>query len=195
MPNHTVAELFELLAANPKRRQAELVFGEIMERYQKPLSAKIRYHIGRHDPLLVEDLLAAVFMDVWRKRATLRGVGNPEGWLLGVCRYKALDVMEKKLRREPSEVAWTDDYLEFPDSHPLFDKVLHRDLIETIRSELQELPPQRRKVFVMFRLDDLSIRAIANLLKLDEQTVKNHLQIAKKELRKKLGHIRKEGLR
>ena len=195
MSNHTIKELFELLAANPKRRQAELVFGEIMQRYKRPLSVKIRYHIGRHDPLLVEDLLASVFMDVWRKRAKLVDVRNPDDWLLGVCRYKALDAVEKKKRRQPYEAAWTDDYLEFPDNHPLFDKVLHRDLIETIRSELQELPPQRRKVFVMFKLDDLSIRAIANLLNLDEQTVKNHLQLAKKELRKKLGHIWKEGLR
>lgn len=193
MPNHTIKELFELLAAKPERRRSGAILNEIMERYKEPLAVKIRYHIDQDNAGLVEEVLQDVFIAVWRRRGNKEVIQNPENWLMTVCRNKAVSALRTENKQRPHQVAWKDDYMEIPENHPLFDKVLYRDIIDLVREEVTRLPLQRRKVYMMSKFDDLSIAAIANMLNLDRKTVKNHLGLAKEELKEKIGYRWKEG--
>lgn len=58
--------------------------------------------------------------------------------------------------------------------------------MSTVRRQLGKLPHTQGKVVELSRLDNMSIRDIASLLSLSEQTVKNNLTLGLKALRKLL---------
>jgi RNA polymerase sigma factor (sigma-70 family) len=55
-----------------------------------------------------------------------------------------------------------------------------------IQRAVQELPPRRREVFILFHLHHLSYREIEEMLNIRHQTIANHLQAAVAELRSAL---------
>lgn len=194
MGNHDIKELFRMLAANTKGALAESLLAALIDGYGDELAVKIRYYLA-NDERLVEEALRDVFIEVWRKRRELGAIDNPIGWLGLLCRNKAVDTFRQEDKLGKGQIPWPDEYLDYPDSHPLFDELVYRDYLGLIKDALEHLPEQQRTVYVMNKLDDLSISGIANLLKLKEQTVKNHLQLAQQALRARLGYLWKEGLK
>ena len=59
-----------------------------------------------------------------------------------------------------------------------------RDLISSIRTCVDNMPPQRRKVFLMSRRESLSNKEIAQKLSLSEKTVERHITLALTDLKK-----------
>ena len=62
----------------------------------------------------------------------------------------------------------------------------HSEFIENLNRAVSELPPQRRRVFVMSRFQGLSNPQIADLTGLSIRTVETHITHALKHLRKAL---------
>ena len=66
---------------------------------------------------------------------------------------------------------------------------LIEELIDTKEKELkitrivQEMPEQRRKIFIMSRFELISNEQIASILGISKKTVENHLNLALKQLR------------
>jgi RNA polymerase sigma-70 factor (ECF subfamily) len=64
-----------------------------------------------------------------------------------------------------------------------YDPVLSKELEATYNSSLSDLPPQRRKVFLLHRNEHLSYKEIAQKLDISPKTVENHIGAALKQLR------------
>ncbi len=66
-------------------------------------------------------------------------------------------------------------------------------MMQYIRSLLEEMPPMRRKVFEMSKLDYYSTKEIAEQLNLSVSTIETHLQLGlrfmREELRKRYGIV------
>jgi|GEM_PF-1528001 len=189
---YTVKQLFEQLAQTRERREAEQLLGEIIKRYEKPLVGKLRTLIPYNEDLIAQ-VLNDVFMDVWKKRRTLASVETPRAWLLQVLSFKVSDAFRKRKNNEEYMGNIPQDYFEIPENHPDFDEERYRRMEERIQEAIERLPLMRRTIFTMKKLDGFSIEGIARMLKLKEQTVKNHLYLAKLQLRKILKKSRKEG--
>ncbi|MBO9574037.1 MAG: sigma-70 family RNA polymerase sigma factor, partial [Chitinophagaceae bacterium] len=65
--------------------------------------------------------------------------------------------------------------------------IAHREANALLQKALDTLPPQRRKVFELSRLEGLKYEEIASQLNVSRETVKRHLSEATKNLRTILG--------
>ena len=191
---YTDKQLFESLAKTRRQREMDRLLKEIIRRYEKPLATKLRLTIP-YDEDLIGLIVNDVFIDVWRKRRKLASVESPRAWLLKVLSFKMSDAIQKVKGREEYVDFTTSDYLEIPENHPDFDEERYERMVQKIQGAVAKLPTQRRVAFTMRIFDGLSIAGIARIRKLSEQTVKNHVGLAKQQLKKMLGSgkSRKEG--
>ena len=58
-------------------------------------------------------------------------------------------------------------------------------MLRRIQDCVEQMPPQRRRVFLMSRREALTNKEIASKLSLSEKTVERHITLALTELRKK----------
>lgn len=189
---YTDKQLFEFLAETRKQPEMDRLLKEIIRRYEKPLATKLRLTIP-YDEDLIGQIVNDVFIDVWKKRRKLASVESPRAWLLKVLSFKMSDAFQKVKGREEYVDFTTSDYLEIPENHPDFDEERYERMVQKIQGAVVKLPTQRRVAFTMRIFDGLSIAGIARIRKLSEQTVKNHVYLAKVQLRKMFRKGRKEG--
>ena len=183
---YTDKQLFEFLAETRKQREMDGLLKEIIKRYEKPLATKLRLKIP-YDEDLIGYIVNGVFIDVWRKRRKLAAVESPRAWLLKVLDYKMSDAFRKVKGREEYVDFATNDYLQIPENHPDFDEERYERMVQKIKRAVANLPTQRGVAFTMRIFDGLSIAGIARIRKLSEQTVKNHVGLAKQQLKEKFG--------
>ena len=73
-----------------------------------------------------------------------------------------------------------------PSVFPVENQVIANELRQELMEEIEKMPETTRTVFRMSRIDQKSVKEIATALHLSEQTVKNNISIALKQLRKRM---------
>lgn len=130
---------------------------------------------------LAEEAVQDVFLKVWEHRTTLDPERPVRSYLLKCCRNHLINLLAKKVpefqsidREECEEIA---DYY-----NPI-DKIILEDYTELAEKGISTLPPQRQRVFRMYRLENRSLEEIASELGTTKGTVKDHLLKATRHLR------------
>jgi RNA polymerase sigma-70 factor (ECF subfamily) len=134
------------------------------------------------DAALAEDLLSDVFLDVWRKASSFEGRSSVSTWLLAIARHKALSA-----RRRRTEVERNVGLGEFasaladPGDDP--ELVLQKkDREELLRRSLARLSPEHGEVIDLTYYHGKSIKEIAEIVGINEATVKSRTFYARKRL-------------
>lgn len=137
-----------------------------------------------HDGEVAGDLTQDIFVKIWVRRKYVSKVSSFESYLLKMAKNAVLDFSKRKgvSRRFQEEAAVLSKELTGEDG----DYVEHSEFIENLNRAVSELPPQRRRVFVMSRFQGLSNPQIADLTGLSIRTVETHITHALKHLRKAL---------
>jgi len=134
------------------------------------------------DEGLAEDLLSDVFFDVWRKARSFEGRSSVSTWLLAIARHKALSArrrtqMERAVELD-DELAWT---MADPADNPelLLEK---KDREQLLRRSLARLSPEHGEVIDLTYYHGKSIKEIAEIVGVNEATVKSRTFYARKRL-------------
>lgn len=130
------------------------------------------------DLQVAKDLVQNVFLKVWRYRNRLEPDLSLENYLYVLTKREVLNYLRSRKDAEP--LSATDIPAEEPGR---MDRRIDAALV---RSLLDRLPEQRRKVFAMSRLQGMSNKEIATALSLSEKTVERHITLAGKQLRAEL---------
>jgi RNA polymerase sigma-70 factor, ECF subfamily len=104
-----------------------------------------------HNEAMAEDLLADVFLAVWRKAGRFAGRSQVSTWLLAIARHKALSAL-----RRPMAEALDDDAAErIEDPADNAEAVLaKRETHAALRDALEELSPAHRRPRLLSWPDD-----------------------------------------
>ena len=131
------------------------------------------------DGALAEDVASETFFDVWQHADRFEGRSKASTWLLGIARHKALSACQR--RPAPSldgEEALT---VADPANNPEVE-LDRRDTGAIIRRCLDALSSEHAVIIDLVYYQDKSIKEIAEILDIPENTVKTRMFYARKRL-------------
>lgn len=134
-----------------------------------------------------EDLLQETFLTVWRKRASFDGRGISPPYLRQIAFNLYLSSRERTVHR----VASNADVEELIGDAAADDQAGERGeelafLARRIRQAIDELPPQARDAFILFRYEGLTCAEVALVTQAPLKTVETRLARATELLARKL---------
>lgn len=181
MMNHPIKKIDEKLLLLLKQGD-ESAFESIYWKY----SAWI-YNFANtllYDRLSAEDITQTVFLKVWEKHEDINPNDSFESYLFTIARNliyketekrlsceKVFEVLNQKLRKEDT---LTEQQIET------------KSLREYIDSLIEQLPPARKEIYKLSRVEHLSNKEIAEKLNLSEKTVETQIYRALQYLKFKL---------
>ncbi|WP_232541256.1 RNA polymerase sigma-70 factor [Spirosoma endbachense] len=153
--------------ATDPRLGCELLFRQ----YFAPLcSHAVRFVYDRQ---LAEDLVADLFYAFYTKEIYRQITGSYRAYLYQAVRNKAYNSLRWELGRQET----LPDDLDRPDTETTQpDRLLQQDeLYRALEQAVQQLSPQRQRVFLLSRFEGKSYKEIAEEMALSPKTVENHL--------------------
>jgi RNA polymerase sigma-70 factor, ECF subfamily len=131
---------------------------------------------------LAEDLLSDVFLDVWRKARSFEGRSSVSTWLLAIARHKALSA---RRRTQVERAVELDDEVASTMAEPADNPELlleKKDREDLLRRSLARLSPEHGEVIDLTYYHGKSIKEIAEIVGINEATVKSRTFYARKRL-------------
>ena len=130
---------------------------------------------------LARDMAQDVFLSIWKDKEKFSKIDSFGAYVFkmaknGVCNYFDHIVVDEKFVAE--QLARPHD---FENSE---DIIFARQLQDLIDVAVSQMPPQRKRIYVMSRVEGMSNQDIASKLKSNKRTVENHLTAALADIRK-----------
>ncbi|HEY1165272.1 MAG TPA: RNA polymerase sigma-70 factor [Chitinophaga sp.] len=152
-------------------------FKELYDRYCTPLLQLALAMV--HNREMAEEIVADVFIAVWRKKKDLPKVSNLKWYLYAATRNIALNYLRKYAHKKTLHLdeAHLPEYEINPEA-----QLISNELMRHINMAISELPPQCRLIFKLVKEDGLKYREVAVLLNISIKTVENQVGIALKKL-------------
>jgi len=157
-------------------------FTTLYNRYSQPLYYNILAMVK--DGQTAEEFVQEIFTVIWENRATLRihtGFGN---YVFAASRNLIYNFLKKAGRQqalfEKLRAIATENY------NHVEEALLARENKEMLQKAIATLPQQRRRAFVLCKIEGLSYKEAAEKMGLSLSSVKNHMALAREELRQYL---------
>lgn len=134
------------------------------------------------DAALCEEIIQDVFLTIWRRRETIDLDRNFDAFLFKISDNLAISALRKIGRDERmKQTVWANMVTSLYLSD---ESLLTRELSGVINNAIQQLPPQRRRILELCKLDEKSYGEVAQQLGISVATVSSHMTLALKDLRR-----------
>jgi len=139
---------------------------------------------------LAQEVSQDIFLKIWENRAAAMEIGCVQAWLYTLARNLSLNTLKENSRRRAHERLYADEVDQNIDGEG---EILFRDLKQLAARLIEQLSPQRQRIYRMKVEQGMSTAEIAAALNLSESTVRNQLsksyQILKSLLAEHMGVI------
>jgi len=171
-------EIHDLMALRNGSSQA---FEKIYYRYSGKLYNFIMT-LSHGDKYLAEEIVQDAFVKLWEVRDQI----HPEKSVLFYLSTIAKNMLMNKYQRQTIEFLYQKLLLETQIDHDnSIEEELDRKWLEKFFNELiEQLPPSRKKIFVLSKKEGFSNKQIAEILNISVSTVETQLSLAMKFIRK-----------
>lgn len=155
------------------------MFGQLVDEYGGQIFPFLVKFTG--SPVIAEDLSQDVFLKVWLKRDKLHEIKDFKGWLFTVTANTAQSWLRRRLleRKYMAENA-------APAAETGIQAIDLKELDTLVQKAVQNLPPKRRQVYLMQRVNKMKIAEVAEALNISPNTVKNTTVAAVQDIREYL---------
>ncbi|MGX1642174.1 RNA polymerase sigma-70 factor [Sphingobacterium sp. NPDC055431] len=160
-------------------------FTEIYKRYWDKLLVIASNKLS--DILVAEEIVQDIFLDIWKRRQSIRLSDQIERYLAAALKYKIINyrhrlAVEQKFvdyskRSEDEKFYSMENYLQFEELKTKLEKLV------------TQLPEKCQLVYKLSREEGLSQKEIAKRLLIAEKTVEAHLTRALKKIKSGLNYI------
>ncbi len=151
----------------------EHFFNLMFGKYRNQLFAYL-YKVTKSKEL-AEEIVLDVFLKLWHGREAITEIQNFEAFLYKVAHNKAIDFFRSAKRSQALQQALWQAMTETPAADSADNQLIFKNTDALIKEAINQLSPQRKKVFELRHYEDLSYAEIAATLNLSSNTVRNHL--------------------
>lgn len=129
-----------------------------------------------------QDMAQDIFLKIWNNRKILPEIKNLQAYFFQMSKYQVYDYFKQNTAYEiyPSESTDTASFVE----ESFLNEIETKDLELLIDMTIENMPPQRKKIFTMSRKEGLTNDEIAISLDISKRTVETHISVALKDIRK-----------
>jgi RNA polymerase sigma-70 factor, ECF subfamily len=173
MPMETSDETLVGRIAKGDRPAMQLLF----TRYQTPVYRFV-LRLVRNEAV-AEDLIADVFLDVWRQAGKFEGRSSVSTWLLSIARFKALSALRRKTMAELDDE--TAGAIEDQSDDPEI-TLAKKDKGAAMRECLTKLSAEHREIIDLVYYHEKSVDEVAEIVGILPATVKTRMFYARKKL-------------
>lgn len=180
---HSAEKITDDIALLMRLREGdEVAFEIIFKRYYAPMVLFAVNYL--HDKDRSESIVQDVFVKFWEKRAILE-ISSLRGYLVVSIRNRCHNELKRQgvVRNYEKSVD--------PDAG-IWPQYQDKESVERISRVIEELPPRRKTIFKMSRIDGLKYKEIADKLAISPKTVEVQMGKALKFLREKLLPLKKQ---
>jgi RNA polymerase sigma-70 factor (ECF subfamily) len=154
-------------------------FGELYERYARPVYALAAHALGRSD---AEEVVQDVFVRLWRKAAQFDPErGSFPAWLMTIAQRRVFDELRRRPEQRRAAEAIDTVLADAPDPAPPFDE--HTLNGELVLHALKQVPPEQRRALVLAYFGGLTHEEVAAATGWPLGTVKKRLRLGLDKLR------------
>lgn len=154
----------------------------LFREYYQPLCAYVHFYLK--DRAASEEVVQDLFFNLWKKREDLEINTSIKSYLYAAARNHSLNVLKhievrenyKKLNEESRSLQ----------ESQVQDGIEASELEKRIKNAINQLPPERQRIFLMSRYEDLKYREIAEKLNISIKTVEAQMGKALKFLKEQL---------
>lgn len=161
-------------------------FRELYDVYYRRLFCIARQYL--QDEFIAETIVSDVFFHLWENRKSLLIQTSLNAYLIRSVRNYSINYLQKNyVEKEVSlnNIDITSPLLFLSDDYPL-GRLMEKELAQKIHKEINALPEETRRVFILSQIEELKHEEIATKLNISVNTVKYHIKQALSILRERL---------
>ena len=164
-------------------------FGILVERYEAKLLRYGRKFLSRTED--IEDIVQEVFINCYQNLQSFDTTQKFSPWIYRIAHNAFVNGLRKQ-KRSPLVFVDFDTLI----AHPAYEDPLPREreaaeIKQMIEKSLESLKPKYREVLVLYFLEELSYKEIADIIKVPTGTVGIRLKRAKEALKQSYEAIQK----
>lgn len=159
-------------------------FEEIFRKYREKIYYfAIRYYNSAED---AENVVQDVFIKLWDEREGVKEELSLNNYIYTIAKNHLFNIQRKKINEKAYRSYIVDHLVEVSN---LENELIYADLKAKIDEIIEELPTQRKKVFILSNFEGLSNKELASQLNLSVRTIEVHKSLALQTIRKALKKI------
>lgn len=164
-------------------RGSEEAFTQLFYQHHQKLGAFILKLTSSTE--LTQEIVQDVFLKIWLNRSKLDGINCFEAYLFTVAKHHAFNALKKILREQSRFASWSNVAALTQPEEDNVAAVRERHL-QLVDEAIMQLPPQQQKIYKLSRNEGLKYEQIAQQLGISFETVKRHMHLALRFIRKYL---------
>ena len=175
----TVIPYNEQLLLNGLRQGDQASFDQLYQLYSERLYLNL-LKLVKH-PETAEEILQDIFIQVWEKRNTIEIHTSIRAYLFRIGENKVYDFY-RKVRRDKVLYAHVKAAASEQYTH-IEETLLYRENEQLLHAAVTALPPQRRQVFELCKLQGKTYEQVSAQLGISTSTINDHIVKATRSIR------------
>ncbi|MBP3970974.1 sigma-70 family RNA polymerase sigma factor [Bacillus sp. WL1] len=161
----------------------EDLIDEIMNKYGQEVLQLVYSYVNNKE--VAEDLTQDIFMKCYKSLHTYKGNSNLKTWLWRIAINHCKDYLKSWYNKKV--VVTEDDFTYMESQKESVEKIVIQNAEDReLASAVMNLPIKYREVIYLFYYEELSIKEIATVIEVKENTIKTRLKKAKELLKEGL---------
>ncbi|MBK5721978.1 RNA polymerase sigma-70 factor [Dysgonomonas sp. Marseille-P4677] len=160
----------------------ENAFCELYIRYKKRLFSFTLKFLKDRD--LTEDTIQDIFTHLWESRFFIDSNCNFSSYLFTITKNRILNILKRySIEENIMNLIMSKSLFEHT---PTDNEIIDSEYKSLFKAAVNKLPPVRKKVFVLSRIEHMSHREIATTLNISIYTVQEHISESLKSIKRYL---------